>query len=160
MGPGVIRVGDELWMYGCELDVPHDVSWHGRRVPGGVNRYVQRLDGFVSLDAGKAPGVVATKPFVLRGRILEVNADATFSPSDRSSSRGSFIQAEVLDAQEQVVAASELLHGDGIALKLVWKDRPDLREFVGQPIQLLFAMKMAKLYAFQVADAKGAPVRR
>ena len=83
MGPGMIRMGDELWMYATEYEVPHDGSWYGTNVGGAITRMVQRLDGFISLDAASTPGTVTTKPFILRGKTLEVNANSTVESSAR-----------------------------------------------------------------------------
>ena len=171
MGPGVIRVGDEIWMYGCEQDTPHDAHWHGRRVPGGVHRYVQRLDGFVSLDVdsgyrsgGHGPvnhtGRVVTKPFVLRGKVLEVNADATFCPGDEPHSKKGSVVVEALDSEDQVLAESEPISEDGVALRATWKGGHGLGGLVGRVIRLRFTMRMAKLYAFQIADAEPVPRSR
>ncbi len=46
------------------------------RDAGAVCLAVLRRDGFISLDAGEEPGTLLTKPFVLGGTTLHVNADA------------------------------------------------------------------------------------
>ena len=56
--------------------------------------------------------------------------------------------------------ALDSLFGDGVALTPTWKDGVDLAGLVGQPAQLRFGMRMAKIYAFQVADADPVRVRR
>jgi len=161
MGPGMIRVGDELWQYGVELDVPHDGVWYGRRVPGGITRYVQRLDGFFSLDARATPGTVTTKAFLLRGKTLRLNANASLAPAVRREANSeetasgsetylSSLVVEVLGQDGQVLAASEPIHGDGVALAPVWRERKDLVELIDRSVQLRFTLKRAKLYAFQV----------
>ncbi len=149
MGPGMTRVGDELWMYGLETDVPHDSAWYGKRTPGGIHRYVQRLDGFISLDAGGKPGTVITKPFFLRGKHVEINVDAKLA---RSPSTGSLLSVAVLGADGKVVAESQPIRSDGVAQRPLWKDRKDLATLIGRPIRLRFTLRYAKLYAFQVVD--------
>jgi len=146
MGPSMARVGDEIWMYGPEQDVPHDGAWYGRRVPGGIQRFVQRLDGFVSIYAGRSTGVVTTRAFVLRGKTIELNADATLAPTK------SYLAIEVLDAAGKTLAESERICEDGVAIRPRWKGREGLDELVGQPVRLHFRIRYAKLYAFQVAD--------
>ena len=144
MGPGMVRVGDEIWMYGPEQDVPHDGAWYGQRVPGGVQRFVQRLDGFVSIDAGRETGVVTTPTFVLRGKAIELNVDATLAPSESS------LTVEVLDAAGKPLAESGRICENGVAVRPSWRGRAGLHELMGQPVRLRFRMRYAKLYSFQV----------
>jgi hypothetical protein len=150
MGPGMVRVKDELWMYGCEVDVPHDDPWYARRTPSGIHRYVQRLDGFVSLDAGRKPGTLTTQPFVLRGHHLALNADANLA---QSAAQGSRLAVKVLDTDGTLLAESEPIRSNGIALQPTWKNTADLGAWINRPIQLQFTMRFAKLYAFQVVSS-------
>ena len=150
MGPGMVRVNDQLWMYGCEVDVPHDGPWYGKRTPSGIHRYVQRLDGFVSLDARHKLGTVTTKPFVLRGQHVEVNADADLA---QSASQGSMLAVKVLDTDGNVLVESDPIRSDGVALRPPWKNTEDLSAFIDRPIRLQFTMRYAKLYAFQLVRA-------
>ena len=143
----MVRVKDEVWMYGCEADVPHDDPWYGKRTPGGIHRYVQRLDGFVSLDAGRKPGIATTKPFVLRGQHLALNTDAELA---QSAARGSMLVVKVLNIDGTLLAESDPIRSAGIALRPTWKNTADLGAWIDQPIQLQFTMRYAKLYAFQV----------
>ena len=148
-GPGMVRVKDELWMYGCEVDVPHDDPWYARRTPSGIHRYVQRLDGFVSLDAGRKPGTLTTQPFVLRGHHLALNADANLA---QWAAQGSRLAVRVLDTDGTLLAESEPIRSNGIALQPTWKNTADLGAWINRPIQLQFTMRFAKLYAFQVVS--------
>lgn len=164
MGPGMIRLRDEIWMYGVEQDVPHDSAWYGKRVSGGIQRYVQRLDGFVSVDAGRdlrssgaagdKPGRLLTRSFVLRGESWEVNADAASLPalpSDEDlTAPPSALTVKLLNLEGKELASSEPISVDGVAVRLSWKGGGDLGDFVGKSVRLLFEMRFAKLYAFQV----------
>ncbi len=154
MGPGMIRMGDELWMYGIEQPTPHIGRWYGTRIEGAIQRYVQRLDGFVSLDAAGQPGTITTKPFFLRGSRLEINARADIVPSSPAGAPGSAVTIELLDLDGSVLATSEPIHGDGVALAPTWRDGVYLTRFVGRGVQLRFTLDTAKLYAFQIADAE------
>ncbi len=149
MGPGMVRVKDEIWMYGCETDVPHDSAWYGKRTPSGIHRYVQRLDGFISLDARGQLGVVTTKSFLLQGKHVEVNADADLA---QSASTGSQLIVEVLSDRGNVLAKSHPLQSDGVTLRPRWQKRTDLGGLIGRPIQLRFTMRFVKLYAFQIMN--------
>ncbi len=158
MGPGMVRVGDELWMYGVEHETPHNGRWYGRSVPGAVHRYRQRLDGFVSLDASGKAGTVTTKPFVLRGATLEINANASLAPAEPPGETGSSIIVELLDLDGNVLGASQPLHGDGVALRPVWGEGGNPAAHIGEPVRLRMRLDMAKLYAFQIVDAEPVPV--
>jgi len=136
-------------MTGCEDDVPHDEPWYGRRTPSGIHRYVQRLDGFISLDARDKLGTVTTKSFVLRGKNVEVNADADLA---QSASKGSMLAVEVIGIDGDVLAESNPIRSDGVALRPPWKKGKDLSALIDRPIQLRFTMRYAKLYAFQIVD--------
>lgn len=156
MGPGMVRVKDEIWMYGSETDVPHDSVWYGKRTPGGIHRYVQRLDGFISLDTRNGPGVVTTKPFFLRGSHVEINADANLA---QSASSGSLLTVDVLGSDGTLLAKSSPLRSDGVSLRPQWQKRTDLSELIDRAIQLRFTMRFAKLYAFQIVDTIQSKVR-
>ena len=52
MGRGMLRRGDELWMYYVGFDYTHgDRDTLDRGGNGVISRLVLRLDGFVSADA-------------------------------------------------------------------------------------------------------------
>ena len=67
-----IRMGDELWIYYCGRSTTHDEQPNR----GAIGLGTLRLDGFVSMRASGEPGTVLTKPCVLDGNALFVNADA------------------------------------------------------------------------------------
>ena len=76
MGTGMVVRGNELWQYATEFHSRHgDVSARYKRTDGFIVRYVQRIDGFVSLDTGIAMGTVRTKAVVVSGKRLLLNVD-------------------------------------------------------------------------------------
>jgi hypothetical protein len=74
------------------------------------------LDGFVSLEAGKAEGTVLTKPLILDGRELHVNLEALAGE----------VRAEILDAASQKplpgfsLRASLAVRGDHLDAQISW----------------------------------------
>src|SRR6185436_12145894 len=63
MTVGMLRHGDEIWMYYTGFDYTHggyDLARTRRK--GVVSRLVQRLDGFVSADAPLSGGQFTTVP--------------------------------------------------------------------------------------------------
>ena len=85
----------------------------------------------------------------MRGKHVEVNADADLA---MSPSTGSLLTVEVLDAGRALLAKSHPLQSDGVKLRPRWQKRADLAEWIGQPIQLRFTLRFAKLYAFQIVN--------
>ncbi|MGH8018350.1 MAG: LamG domain-containing protein, partial [Opitutaceae bacterium] len=75
MAEGMIRRGDEIWQYFYGQEDYH--SPHVRNPEGnGVYRVVQRLDGFVSLDAPYDKlATLITRPLVFTGSRLVLNID-------------------------------------------------------------------------------------
>ena len=91
MGVGMLPMGDELWMYYCGYDRPHDKVTGTERRPT-IGRVRVRLDGFVSQDADRQGGWLTTLPFTFEGVHLQVNMDG--------SSLG-WLKVEILDEARQ-----------------------------------------------------------
>jgi hypothetical protein len=98
------------------------------------------LDGFVSLDA-EDRGEVVTKPFMLQGEDLYVNAEV----------KGE-LRAEVLDGESLRPLSGlsdsdcEPLQGDHLHGRINWQE--PRRQGSARPVRLRFVMRDAKLYAF------------
>jgi len=140
---GLIRRGDELWLYYTGLPERHlspNVNWES------VNaRAIFRVDGFVSANADHLGGELATVPLIVRGRFLELNVDA---------SAGGAVQTELRDAAGQPLRGFTLedcdrLRGNSTRLRVSWGGSPDLRRLAGSPVRLRIAMRSARLYSFR-----------
>ena len=75
---GIIRRGNEIWQYGTVRFTEHGGARYGGVEHDGTGfdrliRLNQRLDGFVSIDAGATAGKVITRPLRFNGRKLELN---------------------------------------------------------------------------------------
>ena len=146
MAAGMIRQGDEIYQYASASPTTH----HGFGVTlpgmdGGILRTAQRLDGFVSADAGPDLGQFMTPPMTFAGDRLMLNVDC--------SALGE-VWVEILDAKGTPIpgyAMDEAVSVDlnGTAQEVWWKNGPNVRELAGKPIRLRFRMRSAKLYAFQ-----------
>jgi len=143
---GLVLRGDEIWHY---------INRAGKNVA----RISQRLDGFVSLDAGDETGTIITRPFVFKGNKLTLNVDA---------SKGS-VKVAILnlpgreltgyntgltDSPKRDVRCYSIEHCDSITTDSVrqvvtWKDDFDLGSLEGHVVRLRFEMQNAKLYAFE-----------
>lgn len=141
---------DELWFYYTGLK--YRTSWtyvgkypKGKEVfmpgkekdAGAVSLAVLRRDGFISLDAGKQPGSVVTKPFVLENTDLHVNVDALAGR----------LEVTALGEDGQTLATSEPLTGDLPRASVRWK-AGDLAGRKGQTVSLRFQLQNASLYSF------------
>lgn len=104
------------------------------------DRYVLRLDGFTSIHAGSAEGTMTTKPVVFNGNALEVNY---------STGALGFVQIEILDAKDRVVATSDRLIGDSVGQVVKWKKNARLADLAGKPVRLRFTLREADLYSLR-----------
>lgn len=143
MGTGMIRHGDELWQYcACPSRRAYLRQEGGA---GGIRRLVQRLDGFVSADAGPAGGELVTPVFRFAGQRLRLNLDC-----------GAMGEAwvEMRDDQDQPISGFTLAESvsvdrNGVAQEVWWVGGPDVSALAGRSVRLRIKLRSAKLYAFQ-----------
>jgi len=126
---GMVRRGDTIWQY----------SNAGR--PNTV-RLSQRLDGFVSLDAGEQTGTIITRPIVFDGEKLVLNA----------ASKG-FVKVGILTLPGREIAGfgvkdCQQIQSDSIRHVVSWAGKSNVGNLAGQVVRLRFEMQDAKLYAF------------
>lgn len=140
-------VGDQLYFYAG------GTKWGaGSFDPNHTGLAILRRDGFSSMDAGDAEGILTTRPLRFRGKHLFVNV---------ANPRGT-LRAEMLDAQSKVIAPftadnCEPVSTDSTKTLVKWKDAEDLSAVTGQPVRIRFHLKNGRLYAFWVTpDAGGA----
>lgn len=135
-------IADETWLYyGCQE------GNHG----APVNYYIAvakwRLNGFVSMDTDKAEGTMTTRPFLMNGDGILVNAETTGS-----------LKAELLDANGSVIAGYSLSdcdaitsNKDGVSVALSWKGSKDLSALKGKTVSVRFVSTNTKLYSMQLS---------
>lgn len=129
---------DELWFYytGCKAEPAPDRF--------AICLAVLRRDGFFSLDAGEAEGVLLTKPLIWRGSSLWLNARA-----DKGE-----LRVEVLDEAGTLLQEGWSREGavpiveDGVRIAVAWQSSEDLAELIDQVVRLRFYLRDAELYAF------------
>lgn len=145
--PGApIRVGNQLRFY----------YWGARRKDKRDNSEIRydmhigvaslRPDGFVSLDAGDAPGQVITRPLTFDGGTLFVNADIAAD---------GYLKAEWQDASGKPLPGCQMdeckpLQGDVMSGRVRWQDVDQIQRSTDQPVRLAFELKNAKLYSFWI----------
>ena len=146
-----VIVGDEIRIYYGGLAYPHGGAHYTDpgprekkvRVKGGIGLATLRLDGWVSIDAGKEEGTLTTKPLVFKGKGLVINAKAP---------KGS-VAGESLDEAGKPLSGlgktdCDAFGGDAIRHRVSWRGKSDLRELAGKIVRLRFHLRRAKLYSF------------
>ena len=136
--------------YGDELRIYFTGQQHSHLVPGGGGGIgVARLpkERLVARVAGDEMGALLTRPFVLEGDRLEINADA----------RGGLLKVEVVDVMGEAIAgfaADEAgeIREDGFRLQARWKCKRGVGELRGKVVRLRFYMLHTRLYSFCLAE--------
>jgi len=146
MAIGMLRRGDEILQYYAGYEVPHDERADKAPRPiGSLCGVIQRLDGFVSADAAWGGGALTTPPITFQGTKLELNIDC--------SAMG-MAHVEIRDANDTPIegftlADADIMYGNSCHKVATWKGSPDVSKLAGRAVKLHFAMRAAKLYAFQ-----------
>ncbi len=159
MAQGLIRRGRDLHQY--FIGWPHT---HGRPVVwdkdtedraewlkkdlGGIYRATQRVDGFVSLDAGYPGGSFTTSPLTFSGNRLRLNLSTAGSGG---------VRVALLDESGKSLPGfaekdHDWINADAIDHEVRWKGDPDLGQHAGKPVRLRFELRNAKLFAFQFGE--------
>ncbi|MBI2438806.1 MAG: hypothetical protein HYV36_08365 [Lentisphaerae bacterium] len=148
MGTGMIRHGDEIWQYCATPSRRAYLRQEGGA--GGIMRLVQRVDGFVSADAGPEGGELVTPLLRFAGSRLRLNIDC-----------GAMGEAwvEIQDDHDRPIpgftlAESVSVDRNGLAQEVWWTGGPDVASLAGKPVRLWIKMRGAKLYAFQFGKAE------
>ena len=153
IGPSApVEHGDELWFYYTGIRQYAFISSGAIRgyddyypAAGAICLAVLRRDGFVSLDAGDSAGTLLTPPFTVPAGKLLVNF--------RGHKHGE-LRVEVLDENDEAVAASEPLTGDHVDGAITWASG-DLADLKGKAASLRFTLRDGSLYAYRMADEGG-----
>ena len=137
---GLIRRGNEIWQYVDEGGA------HGGDAERTYYRYKQRLDGFVSLDAGDEIATATTLPLKFRGDRLTLNTKAS-----------GWIKVAVADENGKPIRGFGFddcnpIKGDFIDRTVTWKSGRTLGALRGKTVRLKFQMQNAKLFALQFTD--------
>jgi len=144
MGIGMLRRGDEIWQYcygGRRTHESQEQAEKNGRKGEAIIRLVQRLDGFMSIDAGPRGGEFTTPPVVFAGDRLVLNA-ACHGLGE--------IWVEILDEAGRPIpgftrADAISIDRNGTAQEVWWKQGPDVSALAGRPVRLRFDMRSAKL---------------
>ncbi|MGI5818630.1 MAG: hypothetical protein ACOX9R_11100 [Armatimonadota bacterium] len=186
-----VRRGDELWFYyygsrfshvGLALLQEAGLAVEGRP-NGAVYLAKLRLDGFASYHGGEQPGVILTRPVVVGGSNLRINAraeggeiraelrDAETGRVIPGFSMGDSLRSRTITFPDGRVEPRSLgwgarfeddpegddsvpFSGDRVDATLNWRGGSDLSALRGRAVRVLFSLRNADLYAFEFADAR------
>jgi len=148
MGIGIIRRGDMLYQYYYgtrRTHISREVALENGMTGEAVMRAVQRLDGFVSVDAGTEGGEIITPLVRFGGNRLELNADCGGTGE---------LRVELLNVEGTAVPGYALedavsIDRNGTAQEIWWSQGPDVGNLAGTPVRLRIVMRSAALYAFR-----------
>jgi hypothetical protein len=141
----IIKRGEELFIYYCGVHGAHHgpkVAQVERKHRTAVGLLTQRRDGFVSLDAGDAPGVLTTKPFAWPGGTLHLNADA----------RDGAVRVALVEPSGRAMPGLEASlpwRGDAADAAVRWADEA-LLPTPRSAVRLRVSLQRARLYAWWV----------
>jgi hypothetical protein len=135
-------VGDEVWLYYTAINTTHGGPIPPKDITIALAKW--RLDGFASLRARWAPGVVQTVPMATDGGKLFVNADM---------SRGQLAVA-LLDSGGRAFPGfteddCEIISSDSIRHRIKWKGGSAVP--AGKPFALRFHLTNGDLYSFRIS---------
>jgi hypothetical protein len=152
MGTGMVVRGDEIWQYGTGYWSKHgDFEPRKTRTDGAIYRYVQRLDGFVSLDFTDEAGECRTAPVKVEGAHLMLNVDT----GALGQFRVGLVDADGKDISGYSADDCELVRTNSTHAVVSWTGGGDLTKLVGRDVRLKLSGSRAKLYSFYFVD--GAP---
>jgi hypothetical protein len=143
LAEGMIRHGNELWLYYMGLPEHHlamEVKWDSV-----FARAIYRLDGFISEDGEYDGGELVTRPMIFAGSTLELNLD---------TSAGGWAYVELQDETGGPIRGYSLkeadrLNGNTVNMKASWGDKVDVGALAGKAVKIRFVLRNCKLYAFQ-----------
>lgn len=111
--------------------------------PLSIGLATLRLDGFASVGASFDGGRLTTKPFLLQGEELRVNARSDYGS----------LRVELLDADRRALPGfgaedCQPVVADGVSLPVRWGECGQGRRLPEQPVHLRFHLANARLYAY------------
>jgi hypothetical protein len=145
MGTGMAVRGDEIWQYGTGLRTRHgDFEARKLRTDGVIYRYVQRVDGFVSLDFDADGGECSTVPVKVDGPSLRLNVDT----SVLGNLRVGLLDKDGKPFDGFGAEQCSVLRTNSTHAVVSWKGRDDLATLQGKTVRVSFSGSRAKLYSF------------
>ena len=152
-----VIVGDEIRIYYGGMSHTHGSPVYGNdsqaarkaraETKTGIGLGTLRLDGWVSIEAGEKEGTLTTKPLVLEGKRLLINASA---PAGE-------VAVAILDPSGAPIPGftgddCDVFTGDSVRHVVTWRGNSNVARIAGKPVVLRFGLTNAKLYSFACRD--------
>ena len=136
-----VTVGDDFWFYYSGRTYRHSPYKGDDSGPtkGRIGLAVIKRGRFLALEADFSGGTVQTKPFVVEGETLLLNANAGYGT----------IEVELQDAAGNAVAEATVSGRDAVDISVSLPPAV-LAERRGEAVRLLFTPRNAQLYGFRV----------
>ncbi|MCK5126642.1 MAG: T9SS type A sorting domain-containing protein [candidate division Zixibacteria bacterium] len=141
IGLGLLKINDSLYQYLYGVEETHGDSLK----TSAYYRFGQRLDGFVSLDAGFSVGSAETVPISFSGNSLDINYE---------TSGNGYVLCELLDENGLVIPGfskddADTLRGSETTSHASWNGLRNIESLQGTTIKLRWEIQDAKIYSFQ-----------
>ena len=137
-----IHTANETWVYYTGINTGHGGTMPPKRI--AIGRAVWRRHGFVSLDAGPESGRLATRPVLIHGGALVLNADAS-----RGEVRVALFETDGRPLPDFRVDDCEPLRSDATQHRIRW--RPGQPVPSDRPLQVVIEMTSTRLFSLAAA---------
>lgn len=150
----IVVTDDEIRLYYGGFNTSHGGPLDRKRV--GIGLVTWRLDGFASMtNGGDEPGVLTTRPVLVGGDHLHVNADLTSQPA-----RPAQLRVELLDEGGTPLPGFTAddavpIRGDRVDVVAQWHGGAGPRELRGRAVRLRFHLSGGDLYSYHFSDTRG-----
>ena len=136
-----VIVGDEMWMYYTAMTTTHGGYLPDKQM--SIARAAWRMDGMVSLNAGKTEGIIETSLLKPEGNRLFVNSNV----------KEDNLRVEVLDSENRILPGLGKeecnIKNESLVKQMVsWGKTVELPK--GKPIRLRFYLKDGDLFSYVV----------
>jgi hypothetical protein len=146
MGTGLVIRGDEIWHFATGFHSRHgDVAARRAKTDGRIVRYVQRVDGFVSLNTGDTTGTAQTVPVDISGNTLRLNLDT----GGLGSLRVGLVDKDGHEVPGFGVANCVPLSVNDTGAQVQWNGGADLSNLAHRQLSLRFESNRTRLFSFR-----------
>lgn len=144
-GGVMLVVGDRLYFYysGLSGEAPRGPDMYAG---GSTGVAFLRRDGFASMEAGRNPGALLTRPVRFNGSHLFVNVDVPEG----------LLRAEITDVSSAPIAPFTLansvpVRADRTKQLVQWRGVSDLSAVAGKRVRIRFELQNGKLFSFWIS---------
>lgn len=149
MAHGMVRRGDEIWMYSYSTEEYHS-TYRKKPERRGVFRTVHRLDRFVAAEAPyDREALMYSRPFTFTGNKLVLNVDTAAT---------GWVQVGLVRGDGRPLEGFGLddcvyVSGNELRYPVEWLEKgTDVSAFSGQPVRLVVRMRGSRLFSLQFTD--------